>query len=108
MYGRYAFAKAPRDLIEKLDAALVEMKRSKRNGLCCGAGGAQMFKEPEEGKKDINIERTEEALETGAEVIVAACPFCNTMMSDGIKAANQEGKVEVLDVAEMIANAEDL
>jgi len=99
---------APRDLIEKLDAALVEMKRSKRNGLCCGAGGAQMFKEPEPGKKDINIERTEEALETGAEVIVAACPFCNTMMTDGIKAANQEGKVEVLDVAEMIANAEDL
>ncbi|BAO56543.1 (Fe-S)-binding protein [Nonlabens marinus] len=99
---------APRDLIEKLDAALVEMKRSKRNGLCCGAGGGQMFKEPEPGKKDVNIERTEEALDTGAEVIVAACPFCNTMMTDGIKAANQEGKVEVLDVAEMIANAEDL
>ena len=99
---------APRDLIEKLDAALVEMKRSKRNGLCCGAGGAQMFKDAEPGKKEINIERTEEALDTEAEVIVAACPFCNTMMSDGIKAANQEGKVEVLDVAEMIANAEDL
>jgi Fe-S oxidoreductase len=67
-----------------------------------------MFKEAEPGKKEINIERTEEALETGAEVIVAACPFCNTMMTDGIKATNQEGKVEVLDVAELIANAEDL
>jgi Fe-S oxidoreductase len=95
-------------LIEKLDAALLEMKRSKRNGLCCGAGGAQMFKDAEPGDKEINIERTEEAIETGAQIIVAACPFCNTMMSDGLKATNQEGKIEVLDVAELIANAEDL
>jgi len=99
---------APRELLEKLDAALVEMRRAKRNGLCCGAGGAQMFKEPEDGKKDINIERTEEALHTGADIIAAACPFCNTMMSDGIKAAEKEGKVEVLDIAELIAQAEDL
>lgn len=99
---------APRELIEKLDAALVEMKRSKRNGLCCGAGGAQMFKEPEPGTKDINIERTDEAVGTGADIIAAACPFCNTMMSDGIKAANKEGNVEVLDIAELIANAADL
>lgn len=99
---------APRELIEKLDAALVEMKRNRRNGLCCGAGGAQMFKEPEEGKKDVNIERTEEALDTDSEVIAAACPFCNTMMTDGVKAKEKEGKVEVLDVAELIAEAEDL
>ncbi len=70
---------APRDLIKKLDAELVEMKRCRQNGLCCGAGGAQMFKEPEKGDKDINIERTEEALETQPDYIAAACPFCNTM-----------------------------
>ncbi|GAK91596.1 iron-sulphur-binding reductase [Nonlabens ulvanivorans] len=67
-----------------------------------------MFKEPEPGNKDINIERTDEALDTGADIIAAACPFCNTMMSDGIKAAEKEGKIEVLDIAEMIASAEDL
>jgi Fe-S oxidoreductase len=99
---------APRELIEKLDAALLEMKRNKRNGLCCGAGGAQMFKEPEPGNKDINIERTEEALETKPDIIAAGCPFCNTMMSDGVKAAEKEGEIEVLDIAELIANAEDL
>ena len=77
---------APRVLIKKLEAELVEMKRCKQNGLCCGAGGAQMFKEPEKGNKDINIERTEEALTTKPDVIAAGCPFCNTMMSDGIKA----------------------
>ncbi|WP_194850345.1 (Fe-S)-binding protein [Nonlabens antarcticus] len=99
---------APRELIEKLDAALVEMKRSKRNGLCCGAGGAQMFKDAEPGDKEINIERTEEAIDTGADIIAAACPFCNTMMSDGIKGSDQEGKIEVMDLAELIANADDL
>jgi len=99
---------APRELIEKLDAALLEMKRNKRNGLCCGAGGAQMFKEPEPGNKDINIERTDEALETQPDIIAAGCPFCNTMMSDGIKAAEKEGQVEVLDIAELIASAQDL
>ena len=99
---------APRDLIEKLDAELVEMKRSRRNGLCCGAGGAQMFKEPEPGKKDVNVERTEEALETQPEIIAAGCPFCNTMLTDGVKAKNREADVKVLDVAELIANAQDL
>lgn len=99
---------APRELITKLDAALVEMKRSKAKGLCCGAGGAQMFKEPENGTKDINVERTEDALETGAKTVVAGCPFCNTMLTDGVKAKNQEGEVEVLDIAELIANAQDL
>jgi Fe-S oxidoreductase len=99
---------APRVLIKKLEAELVEMKRCKQNGLCCGAGGAQMFKEPEKGNKDINIERTEEALITQPDVIAAGCPFCNTMMSDGIKAKEKEQDVKVLDIAEMIAEAEDL
>ncbi|MEN8797600.1 MAG: (Fe-S)-binding protein, partial [Flavobacteriaceae bacterium] len=76
---------APRELIMKLDAELVEMKSCKKRGLCCGAGGAQMFKEPEKGDKDVNIERTEQALETNAEIVAAACPFCNTMMTDGMK-----------------------
>tara|TARA_B100001057_G_scaffold490243_1_gene578102 strand:- start:461 stop:1240 length:780 start_codon:yes stop_codon:yes gene_type:complete len=99
---------APRDLIRKLDAELVEMKNCKSKGLCCGAGGAQMFKEPEKGNKDINIERTEQALETGSELIAAACPFCNTMMSDGVKNKDKEGKVFVQDIAELISKAADL
>ena len=84
------------------------MKRSRRNGLCCGAGGAQMFKDAEPGDKEINIERTEEAVDTGADIIAAGCPFCNTMMTDGVKAAEKEGKVEVMDIAELIASANDL
>ncbi len=99
---------APRTLIEKLDAELVEMKRCKSKGLCCGAGGAQMFKEAEKGTKEINIERTEDALETFAEIIATGCPFCNTMMTDGIKNAEKEASIKVLDVAELIANAADL
>ena len=99
---------APRSLIEKLDAELVEMKRCKSKGLCCGAGGAQMFKEAEPGTKEINIERTEDALETAAEIIATGCPFCNTMMTDGIKNVEKEDAIKVLDVAELIANAADL
>ena len=99
---------APRELIEKLDAQLVEMKRSKANGLCCGAGGAQMFKDAEHGNKEINIERTEEALELQPDIIAAGCPFCNTMMSDGIKNKEKEATVKVMDIAELIANAQDL
>lgn len=99
---------APRELIQRLDAELVEMRRCKSNALCCGAGGAQMFKEPEPGKKDINIERTEEALETKPDVIAAACPFCNTMMTDGVKNSEREGQLPVMDLAEMIAEAQDL
>ena len=94
---------APRKVLEALDAELVEMKRSKSNGLCCGAGGAQMFKEDEPGDKRINIERTDEALATGASFIAAACPFCNTMMTDGVKNREKENEVVVMDVAEMIA-----
>lgn len=99
---------APRALIEKLDAELVEMKRCKSKGLCCGAGGAQMFKEAEKGNKEINIERTEDALETSAQIIATGCPFCNTMMTDGIKNFEKEGSVKVLDVAELIVNAAEL
>ncbi len=94
---------APRKVLEALDASLVEMKRCKTNGLCCGAGGAQMFKEDEPGEKRINIERADEALATGAGIIAAACPFCNTMMTDGVKNREKENEVQVLDVAELIA-----
>jgi Fe-S oxidoreductase len=99
---------APRDLIRKLDAELVEMKSCKSRGLCCGAGGAQMFKEAEPGNKEVNIERTEQALETQPDIIAAGCPFCNTMMSDGVKNKEKEGQIKVMDVAELIANAQDL
>jgi heterodisulfide reductase subunit D len=99
---------APRQLLEKLDAELVEMRRCKKNGLCCGAGGAQMFKEAEKGNKEVNIERSEEALETGASVIAANCPFCMTMMRDGVKHFEKEETVQVLDLAELISEANDL
>jgi heterodisulfide reductase subunit D len=99
---------APRELLEKLEVELIEMKRCKTRGLCCGAGGAQMFKEPEKGDKDINIERTEEAIGVQPDVIAAGCPFCNTMLTDGVKAKNKENDVQVMDVVEMIANAQDL
>jgi len=99
---------APRNIIRKLDAELVEMKNCRKKGLCCGAGGAQMFKESEKGDKDVNIERTEQAMETQAEIIAAACPFCNTMMTDGVKGKNKEASLKVMDIAELIASAEDL
>lgn len=96
---------APRSVLEALDADLVEMKRCRTTGLCCGAGGAQMFKEPEKGRKDINVERTEEALATGASTIAVACPFCMTMMNDGVKNKDRETEVQVRDLAELIAEA---
>lgn len=99
---------APRNIIKKLDAELLEMKNCRKKGLCCGAGGAQMFKESEKGDKDVNIERTEQAMETQAEIIAAACPFCNTMMTDGVKGKNKEASLKVMDIAELIASAEDL
>ncbi len=99
---------APRSVIQKLDIYLTEMKRSKANGLCCGAGGSQMFKEPENGVKDINVERAEEALQTEPDVIAVGCPFCNTMMTDGVKNFNKEDKVQVKDSAELIAEAFDI
>ena len=91
--------------MEALDVSLVEMKRCRSNGLCCGAGGAQMFKEEEKGDTRINIDRSNEAIETGASVIAAACPFCNTMMTDGVKNSNKEDEVQVLDITELVASA---
>lgn len=93
---------APRKVIELLDAELVEMKRCRSNGLCCGAGGAQMFKEEEKGTTRVNWERTDEAIASGAPVVASACPFCNTMLTDGIKTREKEQAVEVLDLAELV------
>ena len=93
---------SPRSLIRSLGVDVVEMKRSKSRSFCCGAGGAQMFKDAERGDKEINIDRTEEALALKPDIIATGCPFCNTMMTDGVKAVN-EGAAEVLDIAELIA-----
>ena len=97
---------APREIIKKLDTELVEMKSCKSKSLCCGAGGAQMFKEPEKGDKDINIKRSEEAIESKSEIIAVACPFCNIMMSDRIK--SKEEDISVLEIAQMIERSENL
>lgn len=99
---------APRELLQKLEAEIVEMKHCKSNGLCCGAGGAQMFKDAEKGDKEIFVARTEEALETKADIVATGCPFCNTMITDGVKNKEKEGSVQVLDIAELLANANDL
>ena len=99
---------APRAVLESLDADLVEMKRCKTNGLCCGAGGAQMFKEAEPGQKEVFAERTEDILESKAEIVATACPFCMTMLEDGIKNENKEGAIKVFDLAELIAKNEGI
>lgn len=96
---------APRTVLQALDADLVEMKRCRTTGLCCGAGGAQMFKEPEKGNKDINIARAEEAIETHAKTVAVACPFCMTMLTDGIKNKEKEAEIKVKDLAELIAES---
>jgi Fe-S oxidoreductase len=93
---------APRKVLEALDTELVEMKRCRSKGLCCGAGGAQMFKEEEKGTIRINTERTQEAVDTGSGIIAAACPFCNTMLTDGVKNVEKEESVKVMDVAELV------
>ena len=99
---------APREILKKTEANLIEMKRHKSTALCCGAGGAQMFKEPEKGDMDVNVLRTKDALETTPHIIATGCPYCNTMMTDGIKAHEKEDEVEVMDIAEIIANSENL
>jgi Fe-S oxidoreductase len=99
---------APRAALEILDAELLEMKRCKSNGLCCGAGGAQMFKEPEKGNRDINIERIDEALGLNPDIVASSCPFCMTMLSDGVKNYDKEKEVKVLDIAEITARANGL
>jgi len=98
----------PREVIQKLDVELLEMKRCRSNALCCGAGGAQMFKESEKGDKEIFVERTEDALEIQPDIIATGCPFCNTMLTDGVKNKEKESDIKVLDIAELIANANDL
>ena len=97
----------PRKLLNIIGLELIEMKRSKKQSFCCGAGGAQMFKEPEKGNQDININRTQEALDTNAKIIATGCPFCNTMITDGVKHL-AEGSVEVLDIAELIVDSEKI
>ena len=97
--------KAPRNLIDSVKADLKEMKSCKEKGLCCGAGGAQMFKDAEKGNEEINIKRTKEAIDTNAKIIAAGCPFCNTMLSDGLKNQKSEQKVKVLDIAEIVEQA---
>jgi heterodisulfide reductase subunit D len=93
---------APRDVLKSLDGQLVELKRSKTNGLCCGAGGAQMWKEDEPGDKRINMERIEEALGVQPDIIAVNCPFCMTMMSDGVTAKEKQDNVMVYDLSELI------
>jgi len=99
---------APREVLSKLDAELAEMKRCRSNGLCCGAGGAQMFKESEPGNKEINTERSEEALSLNPAIVATGCPFCNTMLTDGVKHFGKESSTSVKDIAELIAEAADL
>lgn len=98
----------PRTLLKSMTANLVEMKRNRSFALCCGAGGAQMFKEAEKGSKEVFMERTEDALETGASVIATACPFCMTMVTDGLKYKNREEEIKNYDIAELIAMDLDL
>lgn len=99
---------APRAVLEALDAELVEMKRCRTRGLCCGAGGAQMFKEEEKGTLRINQERTKDMVEANAQIVASACPFCMTMLTDGVKEKDLQEKIQVLDIAELIAAAQDL
>ena len=99
---------APRELLTATGVELIEMKRSRRNSFCCGAGGAQMFKEAEPGDKEVNMERAEEALGIKPDVIATGCPFCNTMMTDGVKYNNKQEETQVLDIAEIIAEANEL
>lgn len=99
---------APRKVLEALDSDLVELKRCKANGLCCGAGGAQMFKEAEKGNKEINMERTEDVIESHADIVAVACPFCMTMIKDGVNLKEKSSDIEVLDIAELTAKANGL
>lgn len=99
---------APRELIEQLDGELLEMKRCKSKGLCCGAGGAQMFKEAEPGEKEINIERMDDVLEVKPDIVAVGCPFCMTMMTDGVKNKEKEDSIKVYDLAELVAQAKGL
>ncbi len=98
--GEYS---APRLIINTLASDFKEMKRNRSFALCCGAGGGQMFKEAEAGDKEVFIERTEEAVESGADIIVTACPYCMVMMTDGLKYKNLENSKKTYDIAELVA-----
>ena len=93
---------APRKILESLDANFVELERTRERGLCCGAGGAQMFKEDEPGNKRINTERIDEASSVNPDIVAANCPFCITMLTDGLKAKELHEKVMVYDISELI------
>lgn len=99
---------APRKLLQELDADLVELKRCKAKGLCCGAGGAQMFKEAEKGDKEINIERMDDVEEVNPSIVAVGCPFCMTMLTDGVKNKEKEKSIKVYDLAELIAEEKGL
>jgi len=99
---------APRKVLEELDANLKEMADNKSRGLCCGAGGAQMFKENEDGKRRINTARTDQVLDANAEVVAANCPFCITMLQDGIKEREKQDSIMVLDLSELIVESNNL
>lgn len=99
---------APREVLKKLDSELVEMKHNREKGLCCGGGGAQVFKESEKGKIEINEIRTQEAVDVQADIIATGCPYCNIMMTDGVIKCGKDKAIKVLDIAEMIETAMDL
>ncbi|MGN6299206.1 MAG: (Fe-S)-binding protein [Ginsengibacter sp.] len=96
---------APRKVLDALDIELTEMKRSRSNGFCCGAGGSQVFKEEEKGTQRVNNERAREAIATGAQIIASNCPYCMTMLTDGVKYNQKEEEVKVIDLAELIAGS---
>ena len=96
---------APRKVLEALDVELTEMKRSRSNGFCCGAGGSQVFKEEEKGTERVNDARAQQAIETGAKVIASNCPYCMMMLTDGVKFNKKEEEVKVIDIAELIAES---
>jgi Fe-S oxidoreductase len=98
----------PRTLLRRVTGTFVEMDRNRSFALCCGAGGAQMFKEAEKGDREVFIERTEDALATDTGVIATACPFCMTMLTDGLKYKNREESIKNLDIAEIVALSLDL
>jgi Fe-S oxidoreductase len=92
----------PRRILNKIYSKKVEMPRNRSYALCCGAGGGQMFKEAEKGNKEVFLERTEEALGTGADIIATACPYCMVMITDGLKYKNAEDSVKNYDIAELV------
>lgn len=98
----------PREIIESTKCTFIEMSKNKSRALCCGAGGAQMFKEAEKGEMEVFELRTQEALEVNPDIIITACPFCMTMLTDGVKLNNKESEIQVLDIAELVAKANNL